>query len=619
MPQRLKHRWLGKVGRAALALLWALELGGGVKAQVALGDLHASANGDIMATYGGSYGNLSQSEHLLGIGGAGTISGNYYDPRFLSFSVLPYYNRSQDNSESQSITDSSGYTGTLNLFSGSHFPGFFDIHQMWNDSGTFGIPGLAGLTTENRSRGFGVGWSELLPDKPSLSISYGQGENWSSLLGSAATTEGTNRTFSVRSGYVLDGFRLNGGFIHIHTNAGLGDLLEDGETENTSTSSNEYYATATRGIPYRGSSFTLAFNRGTYSTDDSVSGQSTGASDSLTGTVNLMFPRLPVSVVANYTDNIFGNYEQQLVSTGQAPLPGISIPTSRSASVTASTYYTILPHLNVGGYVTREEQFFAGQDYGLTQFGATINYGFARFMKGLRISAGVVDVANQQGNLQAGLIGSAFYSHSHGRSEIEAFVRYDQFTQTLLAMYTTSMVNWGGTFKYNLGQDLRWIAIANCTRSVFEQASGDENRSEGFDTMLLWRRATVSANYMESKGTAVFTATGLVQTPVPASVLSPINATLFNGTSYGGTFKVNPVHNMSISTSYEKTSGSTVSPLLLSNNGATIYNGLLQYIFRKVIFTAGATRFNQYIYPSSTAPSMLTSFSFGISRWFKAF
>jgi hypothetical protein len=606
---RLKFRWLA----GALALCC-----GAAAAQVSLGDFHATANGNIAADYAGAFGNLATSEHSIGIGGSGTIGGYYYNPQFVSFSVLPYYGRSQDNSESQSITDSSGYTGNINIFSGSHYPGYFGFHQMWNSSGTFGIPGVAGLTTENNNHGLDFGWSLLLPDKPSLSVGYAEGSTSSSLFGSAGTTESTNHVFDVKSGYQVGGFRLAGGFIHVNANADIGGFV-NGETETTDTSSNEYYLVASRAIPYRSSTFSVAYNRGSYSTDDSVAGQNSGTTDNVTANVNLMFPKLPVSVVANYTDNIFGSYEQQLVNNGQAPLASIGSPESRSLSVNASTYYAIFPGAMVGGYVTRTEQYFAGQDYGLTQFGATASYGFARLLKGLRIMGGVVDTTDQQGNTRAGLIGTVFYDRSHGRWDIQGFTRYDQDTQTLLVLYTLSSLNYGGTFKYNLGHDLRWIAIANCTRSVFEESSGTANRAESFTSMLLWRRATVSANYSQAKGTSVFTASGLVQTPVPGSLISPENSTLYNGVSYGGTFKVNPTHNLVISTAYEKTGSNTLSPLMFSNNGSTVYTSLLQYTFRKVVFTAGATKFNQHIFPSSTPPSMLTSYSFGITRWFKAF
>ncbi len=603
---------------AGVVLLWGLAFCGGAWAQISLGDFHATANGNIEADYAGEFGNLQGSDHSLGLGGSGTINGYYYNPNFVSFSMLPYYGRSQDNSDSQSITDSSGYTGTLNIFNASHYPGFFSVHQNWNSSGTFGIPGVAGLTTENNGHGIGLGWSFLFPEKPSLSIGYAEGSSSSSLLGSATTTAATNKNFDVRSAYLVDGFQLTGGFIHVNANSGVAGLV-DGETENTETSSNEYYAIASRPIPYRGSSFSVAFNRGSYDTDDSIAGQSNGTTDNLTANVNLLFPRLPVSVVTNYTDNIFGSYEQQLVNNGQAPVAGIVSPESRSLSVTASTYYTVMPGAMVGGYATRSEQYFDGQDYGLTQFGVTGSYGFSRLLKGLRIMAGVVDSADQEGNTRAGLVGNVFYDRQHGRWDIQSFVRYDQNTQTLLVIYTTSSLNYGGTVKVRLPHDLRWVSIANCARSVFQQVSGDENRSESFNSMLLWTRATMSANYSQSKGTSVFTASGLVQTPVPGSVLSPENATLYNGVSYGGTFKVNPVHNMAISTAYERTGSNSISPLLSSNNGSTLYTGLLQYEFRKVIFTAGATKFNQHIFPSSTPPSMLTSYTFGITRWFKGF
>jgi hypothetical protein len=133
------------------ALLSLLGLCCGAQAQVAYGDLHATANGQLSTLYSSNFGNFETPEHSLDFAGRGTISGNYYNSNFLSFSLLPFYGRSQDNSDSQSITDASGYNGTIDIFKGSHFPGFVNFNQTWDNSGTFGLPGVAGLTTENNA------------------------------------------------------------------------------------------------------------------------------------------------------------------------------------------------------------------------------------------------------------------------------------------------------------------------------------------------------------------------------------------------------------------------------------------------------------------------------------
>ncbi len=362
MPWGLKSCWVTEVALMGTLLLFALPS----TAQVAFGDLHATANGQLSTVYADEYGDLQTGQHSWGFAGTGTIAGNYYNPNFLSFSLLPYYGRSQDNSDSQSITNASGYTGTVNIFGGSHFPGFVNFNQTWNSSGTFGIPDVSGLTTRNNNHGLNVGWSLLLPSLPTLSIAYGDNSGTSSLLGSDTSTAFTTHSLNVGSTYNLAGFYLNGGFIHL-TNDTNFNGLENGETETTDGSSNQYRLTAQRGIPYNNSRFSLGLTRSSFSSNDSTGGQNYGTTDNATANLNLRFPRVPVTLTATYTDNLLGSFEQQLISSGETPLASIVSPESHSLSLEASTFYTVLPRLVVGGYVDRTEQYFAGQSFGLTQ------------------------------------------------------------------------------------------------------------------------------------------------------------------------------------------------------------------------------------------------------------
>jgi hypothetical protein len=248
-----------------------------------------------------------------------------------------------------------------------------------------------------------------------------------------------------------------------------------------------------------------------------------------------------------------------------------------------------------------------------------VNYNFFKKLKGLLFNAGLVESANQQGNTRIGAIGNVSYDRYFGKWEIGAFVRYDQDVETLLVMYTTSSFNYGASIKHEMKHDMRWVGIFNSTKSAFEQVPGDGNHAESFTTMVISPRVTVSGNFTKSSGMSILTATGLVATPVPASMVSPDNSIVYNGSSYGGSFAVNPVKHMVVSTSWSRALSNTVSPLLLSNNGSTNYYGLATYQYRKLLFSAGCTKFNQSISSSSTLPSMLTSYSFGISRWFKGF
>jgi hypothetical protein len=609
---------------AGAALLWALALASGARAQVALGDLHATANGRLETLYSGAYGNLpGTDDHSLGLSGQGTISGDYYNPNFLSFSVQPYYGRSQDNSEMQSITNASGYNGTVNVFKGSEFPGFVVFNQTWNNSGNFGIPGVTGLTTVNNNHGINLGWSALIPNWPTFSIGFGDTSGNSSLLGSGSSTDSSTRNFNLGSTYKLGGYYLSGGFIHLNNKVELNGIEEvaDGQPENeTATgSSNQYRFMAQGPIPYRRSTMSLSATRDSYTSNDSVGGTNNGTTDTVNGNVNLMFPKAPVTVTTTYTDNLLGSIEQQLVNSGEVPLTGLNSPESRSLSVGAQTYVNVLPRLMVGGYVNRVEQFYNGQNYGLTQVGFSANYNFLHKLKGLTFYGGVFDNATQQGNTQIGVIGNVSYNRYIGKWQINGFFLYDQGTQTVLITYTTSTMNYGGTIKRQISQNLSWVGVANFIHSGFQQVSGDSNRGESFTTMLIWNKASLSGIYSKSSGTGILTSTGIVSTPVPGQVLGQGNSILYNGSNYGVNVSLYPFRHMIVSTSWSKSLSDTTSPLLLQNSGNTNYYGFAGYEFRKLLFQAGMTRFDQSIGGSGQLPTMLTSYSFGISRWFKGF
>ena len=614
-----KTRWFG-----GAALLCALSAG--AAAQKTLGDLHATANGQLETVYTDAYGNFDNTAgHSLGLAGRGTITGDYYNPDFLSFSVLPYYGRSQDNSDSQSITDSSGYNGSLNIFKGSHFPGVANVQQNWNQSGNFGVPGITGLTTVNNNHAFNVGWSALLPGLPTLTVGFGETGGSSALLGSPETTDSSMRNFNVSSTYSLDGYHMSGGFIHMMDNVDISGL-ENGETDTASGSSNQYRFLVQGPIPYRKSGMSVSFSRATYDnndlengTDYSTNQTTNGATDTLNANVNLLFPKAPVNVTTVYTDNILGGIEEQLVSNGQVPLLTLNSPESHSLSVQASSYVNVLPRLMVGGFVERTEEYFEGQNFGLTQVGLTVNYSFLRMLKGLTFYGGVNDAATQQGNSQIGFIGNVTYNRYVGNWQLSGFFLYNQYTQTILAIYTTSMLNYGGSVKRHITPDLIWANMANVVKSGFNQVPGDTSHAESFTTMLGWKKASISGIYSQSNGTAILTSSGLVNTTVPAQVLPPGAATIYNGRNYGVTINTFPIRHLSINGAWSKGLANTNSPILLTNSGSTNYYGFAGYEYRKLIFTAGATKFNQYVSNFGNGPTMLTSFTFGVQRWFKAF
>jgi hypothetical protein len=126
----------------------------------------------------------------------------------------------------------------------------------------------------------------------------------------------------------------------------------------------------------------------------------------------------------------------------------------------------------------------------------------------------------------------------------------------------------------------------------------------------------LGGNYSQSAGTSVLTTAGLVTQPLP--VASADELVVFNGKAYGVGIGGSPIRNLSLTATYSHAT-STIQGESLNNNETEMINALCTYHFRKVFFTSGVTRFRQTIGGAGSEPSVITSYYFGISRWFKFF
>lgn len=598
-------------------------------AQLTVGEnTNLNLTGNISAGYTGAYSNLGSSDHGLTLGGDATLSGSYYSPGFLSFSIEPYYNRSQANSSFQSITDTSGINASASIFGGSHFPGAITFNKAYDSTGQFGVPGIASFETQGNSQAFSIGWSALVPDWPTLAASLTLGSGASTIYGADEESSTSTRIFSLRSTYLLKGFRLAAGFLHQSNDATFPGFLIGGQEQNSSTGSNQYQISATHSFPMQGA-YSVAFSRVGYSYeyDNGASGAGgthggSGTSDTLAA--NLTFhPTQKVSLAfsSNYNDNLAGSITNELISIGGV-IPQSNLGTSRSLLNSADAFVTLRSNLFAQAGISRQDQYFWGQDYHATLFNGSLSYNLTRrFLGSLSFHVGMVDTASQEGNTGLGLVGGVNFARRMRGFDVAASFYYGQNVQTLLAVYTSSMYNYTGSVSRKLTDRVRWIGSYSGSHSGFTAVPGSGNSSERISTSFSCRRYAINGYYSTSAGTSFLTATGLVPTPgpLPPPVVVPGNVILFNGTAYGGGASASPLRRLTISGAYAKGSGSTISPTVASRNDTTLVNGLLQYQFRKLYLTAGFTRFNQSIGAAGVPPSMVNSYYFGISRWFSVF
>ena len=318
----------------------------GAKAQVTVGDnLSMNLNGLLTGGYVGNYGNQIESNHNLEFGGSAQLNGSYYNPNFINFNVDPYYNQSRANSSFQSLTDSSGVTANANFFTGSQFPGYVSYNYARNSTGTFGLIGNPNFTTVGNSQGFGIGWSALLPDWPTFSVSYSQGDGSGTVFGTNEESSGSTKTLNVRSTYELAGWRLAGQYNHLNITSDFPYFLSGEVGTNFSDSTgNSLTFSGIHSLPWHGS-IAITYNHSNYSGDFGTSfSDHTGVTDYTTNieTANASFRptnKLTLYVDQSFTDNLNGYLYQNIANSGGG-IPVIQLNSQADSSTlsTGATY-----------------------------------------------------------------------------------------------------------------------------------------------------------------------------------------------------------------------------------------------------------------------------------------
>jgi len=613
MRNRVQHTAL-----LAAALLSVLLLP--AAAQVTLGDnVNLNLSGTISAGYSGSYDGTTSGYHGLDAGGNADLRGYYYNPRFISFNLQPYYRRAQNNSAFQTITNGSGLINNVSLFSGSHFPGYVSYSRTFDNTGQFGIPGIGGLESHGNGRNFTLGWSALLPNMPSLTASYSTSAGSSTVYGSNAESQSASRNLTLTSTHTLAGFHLTGQYVRLSSDADFPAWLEGGQAQSSTTTSNSITVVAQHSIPLHGS-WTTGWSHTGYQ-----GGYQGGTTRSLNqGTfndVNSMFSLNPIRKLGlgfgvDYNDNTYGALQQQILAAGGSILPNLPT-TMHSVSTTAQASYTIFSHLAVYGRVSHYEIWSPTTSRGTTQFGGNAAFNFKqRLLGALNFSVGVVDTATQEGNSGASLVGNVNFVRQIHAWEASGDFGYTQQVQTLDNVYTTSMYSYGARVRRRF-DGIYWTGSFRGTHSGLQQYEGYSSRTEGFSTSIRYGRFTVNGHYSQSSGASVLTPSGLVVVPgVPAPLLpQPV---LYNAKGYGGGLGFTPFRRCAISATYSKANSGNTGPGMASAFQSKVLNARLDYRLRKLNLEGNFTRFEQSI-ATATLPSEVNTYYIRVSRWFNIF
>ena len=585
-------------------------------AQVTAGDASMNLSGSVSGGYSGSYANFGPSSHGTGFGGTGDLSGFYYNPQFLSFSVAPFYNQSRNNSSYQSITDSSGVTASTSIFGGSKYPGSVTYSNVYNSEGNYFLPGIANYKTNGNSQTFGVGWSGNPTDRLSFSGGYQKASNNSSVYGTDNQIESHYNSLFVTSRYRVAGFRLGGGVHYSKGDFSFPQILTGQTGQASDVNTTTYNLDLSRSVGWHGNTW-LNYTR-SHVVYDTLGVRDSQTDNVVTGGVALKpTKKLSTSFGADYDSNLAATlYQAELSAGAVVPLP---LQQSHSWGVYGDSQYALTDQLYISGNFIHRQQLFLGYSFGSTAYGGGVHYGTKLF--GGRFTGGTIVTRSGLGSTGGSLLGilsNALYTRRIGLWNVNGSFAYSRSEQTLLIAYATSGYSYSTSVGRRFGR-FYWNGTAGGSKSMISQELGPTSYTQSYTTSLSYNWLGVSGGYSKSRGMGLFTSQGITPVPpnVPPVVIpSPI---LYRGTTYSAAVGATPIRGLTFSGSFSSTRSSTESALLSSSNHTQQAYSYLQYKFRKVFFTAGYSRLVQGFSASTLAPAMVNTFYFGLSRWFNFF
>jgi hypothetical protein len=610
----------GALRNTGLVLVGLLLLALPAAAQLKLGDFDSSASGVISTGYTGDYGNQIDSDHSLAFGGSGTVSGFYYNPNFISFTISPYANQARDNSAFQSISNASGVNLNSTIFGGSHFPGSISYSKSYNSEGNFAIPGVANYTTKGNSDTLGINWSEMVPDLPSLTANFQMGSNQYSIYGSNDTGSTDNKSFGLRSAYTLKGFNMTAYFSDGDSHADIPQILDNSSQSETATSSNRSYGFAVgHKLPFHGG-FSGNFNS-SYVDSDYAGYSYNGAIDTYTATAAFQpTQKFHVSVSTDYSDNLTGSLYQAVTASGGIVTPPEQGQSSHAFDLLTNASYAIMPNLQALASADHRQQYFLGKSYSADGYGGGLTYGRVVFGGSFNAAFTATDNTTSTSSENVlGFSGTVNYNKRFDGWTAGAFFNYAQNVQTLLITYMSSTYGYGGNIRRRWGK-FGTTAGASFNRTGLTEQAGTTSSSESFNASVSYSPwINLTGSYSKSNGNGIESGAGLILTQNPEPVLGANDLIIFGGTSYSFGLSSNPMRRLTLSASFAKADSSSNLLGIASSNNTKMINTLFQYQFRKMYLNGGYSNLVQGFSASGLPPENISAFYIGVSRWFNFF
>lgn len=604
-----KSRWLYvPAAIAAIALLCASP----AKAQIDITEaISLSATGSLGYGYTATYGNAIPSGHNTGLYGNARFNGYYFHPNFLSFEFNPYYARNSASAESQILNTGKGFGGNMSFFGGSRFPGSISYGRGYGNTSEFRVGGVstfAGGASSNEN--FGITWSALFPDKPTLNVSYSSADSGAELTEDIKSSN-SSKALNINSSYSLAGFDLRGNFLR--NTYSFTSPASLSFTEVTATGAiNTLGATATHALPLNGY-LSLGWSR---SHSSSSYGTDYNTSNYVASTTFSPWHRLSISQNLTYVTNLSAAFSRDVL--GDSPF-AVSDSESSGLFNSASATFNVGWGFGLTGRINHRNQDLAGRHYEDLQYGGNLTFNrSARFLGALYFNVGLVDTASKRGNEGLGLNTTVGLHKKIRGWETSADFNYAHNVQTLISTINTSNFNYGGSVRRRVTEDLRIGTTYRGSHSGMVVRDGNVNKADSFSGSVNWRTYTLTSTYSTSSGTAVLSATGEL-TPVPlGSVLVP-EAVLFDATSItlAGSTVVGRRFNLVAGFSSFESNSQRRDASRHDVGERYLIRG--EYRLRKFMFGTGFQRSNQALSSIPGGPKVVNSYYFNVSRWFDIF
>lgn len=587
-------------------------------AQVQVGRLKMDLAGNVTGGYTADYG-TDGSDHGFAAGGSATLTGSYYDPNFLNFSILPFYNQSWANSDSQSLVSSSGVTGTTGIFSGSDYPGSVSYSKILNSTGTFGIPGVANYTSHGDSDTLSVGWSEHVENLPSVSLGYQQGGGDYSIYGASSDIGNTFHGINATINYLVAGFTLTGGYHYLDSHVDLPEIL-GAPAESSSSLSNSYSFGVGHKLPFNGS-FSGSVSRSDVSSAY-TGGNYNGTLDYISAGVSFQpIQGLNVGTQAQYNDNLLGSLYQPILAAGGVLPASLPDQSSHSLDIIGYGNYTLPAwHLTISATDDHRDETLFGSALSSDVFTGTVTYSNSLLGGFINATGGANhSTISPSDESRTGFIGSVNYQRHIRLWQVAVAGNYTQNAQTLLITYTTDSYGFSGSLSRKFNRHTYWALTATGTKTSLLGQNGSGTYSQSYMSSLVLRKLTATGGFSQSNGNGILTATGISSVSILLPVVSPTSMILYGGTSYSASLSSTPIRGLTLSASYAHSLSNTQSDLVSSNNHMQQFNARVQYLIRKIYFQAGYLYLTQGFSESGVPPVTIGSIYVGLSRWFNFF